>query len=290
MAELEFIKMEGIGNDYVFLDRAALAKDWQPQTQQIQRIADRHFGVGADGLVLIEPSNQAAARMVMFNADGSRSAMCGNALRCIGLHVFHTTSQREFLLESDVGLHAVRVLAGQPGDSQAMLEVNQGPPVFERARIPFAKPGPEPAQEIGVVLEDGTSYTGTVLSMGNPHLVLFVDDADALDLQKIGPGLEHHPDFPERTNVEFVSSDAESARAGLYQRTWERGSGETLACGSGACAVVVAAVLAGKFEKTVPIRLRGGSLELEWDGNRDRNSDVLLRGPARIVFQGSLRI
>lgn len=287
MQSVQFIKMEGIGNDYVFIDHLGSNTPIQAQTSWIQGIADRHFGVGGDGLVLIEKSDRAAARMVMFNADGSQSAMCGNALRCIGLYVFEKSGQRDFQLESDIGLHQVRVVSGEPGSGEAILEVNQGAPIFERPRIPFAQQGPEPAQNASIQLTDGTEYHATVLSMGNPHCVIFVDDADAIELEKIGPRIENHPDFPERTNVEFVAPDITmTGQTGLYQRTWERGSGETLACGSGACAVAVAAILAGKFEHTVPIRLRGGSLELSWAGLENPAADVLLRGPARIVFKG----
>lgn len=284
MQTVKFIKMQGIGNDYVFVDQSKASTPVQPNTEWIRQIADRHFGVGADGFVLIEKSNKAAARMLMFNADGSHSVMCGNALRCIGLYIFEQTGQLEFNLQSEIGLHAVRILEGVQGQGHASIEINQGPPIFAADLIPFRQAGTEPITDIKIQLKDGSSYRATILSMGNPHCVIFVDDADAIDLQKVGPQIENHPYFPERTNVEFVSLHSSSTGDGLYQRTWERGSAETLACGSGACAVAVAAVLAGHFKKIVPIQLRGGTLELEWNGP---GSDVLLRGPARLVFEGS---
>ena len=329
---IQFIKMEGTANDYVFIDQLSGAGAWpadvDPDSQEgrelIQRLADRHRGVGGDGVVFIQPprGSQALARMRMHNADGSSSAMCGNALRCIALFVRARggPEQREFLLESDVGLHMARVLqfSGDEQMAAGRFEVDLGAPIFAPERVPFAPERAESFQGDGVhavlsdvrLASDRTQLAippAVVLSMGNPHCVLFVDDADDARFEALGPVLENHPAFPERTNVEFVSieridriPDGASAEAAaddpsgyasrLYQRTYERGTGETLSCGSGACAVHVAAVLTGRAQPVGRIRVRGGELELEWRGSVSEPSGVLMRGPARIVFRGELSL
>ncbi len=313
---IQFIKMEGTANDYVFIDQLSGPGAWpagiDPDSSQgrelIQRLADRHRGVGGDGVVFMQAPNdpRAAARMRMHNADGSSSAMCGNALRCIALFVRARggPEAEQFLLESDVGLHAARVLEFS-GDGQAAagrFEVDLGAPVFAPERVPFAPDRAESYQGDGVgeilsdvrLTSDRTKLAippAVVLSMGNPHCVLFVDDADDARFEILGPVLENHPAFPERANVEFVSSEPDPADPGgsgtrLYQRTYERGTGETLSCGSGACAVHVAAVLTGRAQPVGRIRVRGGELELEWRGGLNEPAGVLMRGPARIAFRG----
>jgi diaminopimelate epimerase len=264
----------------------------------IRRIADRHTGVGGDGVVWIAPphGSGARARMRMFNADGSVSAMCGNALRCIALFVHRQTGAADFLLESDRGEHRARVLEYDAATESGRFEVDLGPPNFAAAQIPFL-----PAQALSSGDADGpltnvvlglpgpteSQVAAVVVSMGNPHCVLFVDDADNADFERLGPLLERHPAFPERANVEFVSVDPDG---GLYQRTYERGTGETLSCGSGACAVHVAAVLTGRSAPIGHIRVRGGQLELEWQGSATRTAGVIMRGPARVAFQGSILV
>lgn len=293
-----FIKMEGAANDYVFFDlRAPSGGAGAPfNAAEIRAISDRRTGVGGDGVVVIAPSERALARMVMFNADGSGSAMCGNALRCIALYVHEQTGQSDFLLESSVGLHRARVLERDP----AWIEIEMPAPRFAAADIPFdpARTGAAPMPPVGphgalldapirVSLPGGErEVRAALVSMGNPHCVVFVDDADAADFEQLGPALENHPAFPERANIEFVS--VYRAGGGLYQRTYERGSGETLACGSGACAVHVAAALTGRSGAISRIRLRGGALELEWDAARHPATPVLMRGPARIAFRGAV--
>ncbi len=313
---VDFIKMEGTANDYVFIDRvgsdraaAQLASGWpasaEPGTTMgsalIARMADRHTGVGGDGVVFIDPpygdAGDALARMRMFNADGSPSAMCGNALRCIALFArMHLTEAAEFQLQSDVGLHRVRVLGFDSAAREGVFEINLGAPVFTPEEVPFdlAQLAPDAEQLkdgplLNVQLNDPRAAAGkhaippaTVLSMGNPHCVLFVDDADYDGFEELGPLLERHPAFPARTNVEFVSITAD----GLYQRTYERGTGETLSCGSGACAVHVAAVLTGRSGPVGRIQVRGGELELEWQGSADSDAGVIMRGPARVAFEG----
>lgn len=302
--------MEGTANDYVFIDQlsvdsagpGAWPPDLEPESpagrELIQRLADRHVGVGGDGVVFIRPAedSQAVARMRMYNADGSASAMCGNALRCIALFAHQRSGALEFQLESDVGLHSVRVLEYDAETSAGRFEVDLGTPIFAADRIPFL---PEQAASIGAgdgvtdvlsAVQLKSDQTGiaippaVVLSMGNPHCVLFVPDADQADFEVLGPILENHPAFPERTNVEFASLEKSDSR--LYQRTYERGAGETLSCGSGACAVHVAAVLTGRSAPVGRIRVRGGELELEWRGSVTEPAGVLMRGPARLAFEG----
>lgn len=286
--------MEGTANDYVFTDDLS---EERADPALIRRIADRHTGVGGDGVVLIRPPRhpEARARMRMYNADGSVSAMCGNALRCIALFEHRRSGATEFLLESDVGLHRVKVLQSDAASGAGQIEIDLGAPRFAAAEIPF-----RPEHALSAEVQDGALINvrlkplpgvpeippAVLVSMGNPHCVLFVDDADHAGFETLGPLLEYHPAFPERTNVEFVSPEAN----GLYQRTYERGTGETLSCGSGACAVHVAAVLTGRSGPVGRIRVRGGELELEWRGSVTESAGVILRGPARIAFEGVIAV
>lgn len=283
--------MEGTGNDYIYLD-GSLRDVPVPDVSEIVRLSDRRTGVGGDGLVLIAPSTRAQARMRMWNADGSESGMCGNALRCVAMLTAERTGLREFLLETDSGLHEIRVLS-LDGD-EALVEVDMGPPRFGMHEIPFVPPAttsvaPIQATEplINVPLEipgQTNTLAATILSMGNPHCVLFVEDPDVAPVETLGPAMQQSNFFPESVNVEFVARQADGS---FYQRTFERGTGETLSCGSGACAVLVASVLALQAPRRNTIRLRGGSLEIEWTGN-DLTGTVLMRGPARRVFRGQL--
>lgn len=285
--ELPFIKMEGTGNDYVYLD--GTRRDLTlPAVRDIVALSDRRRGIGGDGVVALVPSDRALTRMIMWNADGSRSGMCGNALRCVAMLTAERTGQREFLLESDSGLHEARVISIE--ENTASVEINMGPPRFAAAEVPFlpdqASSGGRSAPFLDVSLTVagfGAIGPAAVLSMGNPHFVVLVDDADTAPVLELGPLLERHPAFPERANIEFISREK---NGGWYQRTWERGSGETLSCGSGACAVLVATVLAHGGPRQTTIRLRGGSLELSWAGT-DLSGDVLMRGPVRRTFFGT---
>ena len=290
--EIEFVKMEGTGNDYVYLDLRALGPDadldWLTP-ERVRALSDRRRGVGGDGVIVIAAgtAEDEAGRMRMWNADGSTSAMCGNGLRSLAWFVGRDLPEGDFVVTSDVGRHRARVLA--TGDREGTVEVEIGAPRFATADIPFAPenvPGYDPGQagpHLDVPLEaGGARFTGSLVSMGNPHCVIFVDDADRAPVLEAGRFLERHPAFPERTNVEFVSPEAE----GFYQRTFERGTGETLSCGSGACAVHVSSVLLGKAPRRNRIRLRGGTLELEWNGNPGDDQPVILRGPVREVFRG----
>mgnify|MGYP003584807551 CR=1 FL=1 len=282
-AALRFTKMQGIGNDYVYVngfeeqvsDPGALARG----------ISDRHFGVGSDGLVLILPSTVAGAdaRMRMFNADGSESEMCGNAVRCVGKYVHDAgiCARDTVRIETLAGIKEVRLRFAENGEVDGAV-VDMGEPELMPARIPMqlaagADAGPFIARPVEV---DGWQVNLTAVSMGNPHAVVFMDGIDPLDLTRIGPLFEHHPLFPRRTNTEFVEV---LSRHKLRMRVWERGAGETLACGTGACAVAVAAVLEGRAERSVDIELRGGTLHIDWDASTNH---VFMTGGAATVFTG----
>ena len=276
---MKFTKMQGLGNDYVYVncfeedipDRAALAR----------QVSDRHFGVGSDGLICICPSDRADVWMDMYNADGSSSRMCGNGIRCVGKFVY------------DNGLTNKTTITVESGGEVKTLELHVADGLVQSVRVDMGKPILEPAQIpvnaagdtfINRPMEvQGTRYMATCVSMGNPHAVVFVEDVAGLDLETIGPAFEHHPLFPERVNTEFVQV---LDRNTLLMRVWERGSGETLACGTGACASVVAGVLNGLCANTATVRLLGGELEIHW--NQTSTKSIYMTGPAEIVFVGEL--
>ena len=290
---IKFTKMEGAGNDYIYIDALENpAPELSPT--QIARLSDRRFGIGSDGLVILAPSEKGEAKMLMWNADGSNSAMCGNALRSMAYLIARKTGKQEFILESGVGLHNARILKQESGN--ARIEINMGAPAFAFEQIPFLPqkitPTPDatgemkaPAIDAPFSIEDFGEIRATLVSMGNPHCVIFVPDAAKAPVEELGALIENHPAFPEKTNVEFVSREAE----GLFQRTWERGSGETWACGSGACATQVASVLTGQGPLRNKIRLLGGTLEMSWSGDIHNPGDVIMTGPVREVFTGEAR-
>ena len=275
---MRFTKMHGTGNDYIYVDASKV--DVQDPSSLAKQISDRHFGVGSDGLVLIMPSAVADFRMRMFNADGSESEMCGNASRCIGKYVFDKglTSKTTVLLETGAGIRELQLslVDGKVGS----VCVDMGKPILDPASIPVSVYG-EQAVYVPVTV-DGVVFEVTCVSMGNPHAVLFTTGIDDLDLPKIGPGFENNEIFPNRVNTEFVevlSSDH------VKMRVWERGAGETMACGTGACAVLVAGVLRGLLQTKATIDLPGGSLTIEW---KQDNQHVYLMGEAAFVYEGEL--
>lgn len=276
---MKFTKMHGTGNDYIYINLFEETVD-DPAALSI-RLSDRHFGVGGDGIVLIGASDTADFSMRMFNADGSEAGMCGNASRCVGkyLHDKGLTDKTDIALETKSGVKHLH-LALAPDGTVETVRVNMGKAVLAPHAIPVRSSLPEVVNEpleIG-----GREYRITCVSMGNTHAVVFMDDVDALDIEKIGPKFEHHPIFPMRTNTEFIEI---IDRRTLKMRVWERGSGETLACGTGACAAVVAGVLNGVCEPRATVKLRGGNLEIEW--NRAQNT-VYLTGAAEFVFDGEI--
>ncbi len=274
---MKFTKMHGIGNDYIYVN-CMNGIDFDPVQTSID-LSDRHFGVGSDGMILICSSDKADFRMRMFNADGSEGKMCGNGIRCFAKYVYckGLTDKTAITIETLAGIKTAR-LTVENGDV-TLIRVNMGSPVLEPSLIPVAFDGSRMVNqpiEVG-----GRAWNVTAVSMGNPHCVTYVDDVDSLDLEKIGPRFEHHELFPERVNTEFVRCIDDST---VQMRVWERGSGETWACGTGACAVAVASILNGVVESdSVTVKLRGGDLFIEW--NRQENT-VYMTGPATFVYEG----
>ncbi len=277
---LTFSKMHGIGNDYIYIN-CFQEKVSDPEKLSVF-LSDVRFGVGSDGLVLILPSDKADFRMRIFNADGSEAMMCGNATRCIGKYVYDMgmTTKTEISLETNSGIKYLTLYPGADGKIES-VKVDMGKAILVPKEIPVDSPLDRfIAQPVTV---DGTEYAMTCVSMGNPHAVVFLPEIDSLDLEKIGPSFEHHPLFPDRVNTEFVRViDAHT----LQMRVWERGSGETFACGTGTCATVVAAVLNGycKKEEEILVHLRGGDLRIIYH----EDDTVTMIGPATYVFEGKM--
>jgi len=287
---MRFTKMHGLGNDYVYVNCFA-----EPVPHDIPRLAtavsDRHFGIGGDGIILICPSEQADARMRMFNADGSESEMCGNGVRCVAKYVYdHGIAQKpELTIETGRGVLTLKMFPGRDGKIEK-VRVDMGPPILEAAKIPTTFTGervvnvpaptelidPQSAWARGCEVEPRM----TCVSMGNPHAILYCGDVAKVPLETIGPVLENAKIFPRRINVHFVQVVSPNE---VVMRTWERGSGITLACGTGACSVAVAGVLTGRSARKILAHLPGGDLELEWP---DDQSSVFMTGPATEVFSG----
>ena len=273
-----FTKMEGAGNDYIYVEEFdAPLKNPAPLAV---KVSDRHFGVGSDGLILIGPSDKADFRMRMFNADGSEGMMCGNGVRCVAKYVYDRglTGKSEISLETKSGIRILQVEA--PNGKVDRVRVDMGAPIIVPADIPMRAPGQSFIDQAIVV--EGKTWRGTAVSMGNPHLVVQVPDLD-LDLPKIGPAFEFHEMFPERVNTEFIQV---ISRTHVRMRVWERGSGETMACGTGACAVLVACALEGLTERKAEVELRGGTLLIEWA----ENNTVYMTGPATEVCTGQFKV
>lgn len=275
---MRFTKMQGIGNDYVYVN--CMEQQIPDAPELARKISDRHFGVGADGLILICPSETADFQMVMYNADGSRAQMCGNGIRCVGKYV-HDRGLTDRTTVTVETLAGVKTLQLHLEDGVvASVTVDMGVPILDPRFIPVRSEEEHFIDQ--VVSVDGIEYRITAVSMGNPHAVVFVEDTECLDLPAIGPAFEHHPLFPDRTNTEFIQV---VDRSTIKMRVWERGSGETLACGTGACAAVVAAYLNQKTGSDVTVRLLGGDLNISWD---EATAHVFMTGPAAFVFDGEL--
>ncbi|MBM4032387.1 MAG: diaminopimelate epimerase [Planctomycetes bacterium] len=279
---MPFVKMHGCGNDYIYIDcRARALAD--PAAAAV-KLSDRHFGVGADGIILILPSEKADYRMRMFNADGSEAEMCGNGIRCFAKWLYDRglVTGDEARIETGAGIRTVRIYA--EGGKARRVRVNMGAPRLDRAQVPMQGPPGQAVNDeltIDVPGEGPRTFRFTAVSMGNPHCVIYVDATDGYPVALYGPLIERHPLFPKRINVEFVQVlSAGEAK----MRVWERGSGETLACGTGASAACVAGVLNKRTDRRLLLRLLGGDLELEWadDGT------VYLIGPAEEVFEGTV--
>ena len=276
---MKFTKMHGIGNDYVYVN--CLKEKVEDPAEAARFVSDRHFGIGSDGLILIKPSEVADFQMDMYNADGSRSEMCGNGVRCVAKYVYDygLTDKTEVDIETGAGIKHI-VLTIKDGKVEK-ARVDMGEPILKPELVPVKGEGDKLVNE--PILVDGQQYRMTCVSMGNPHAVVFLDeDVKELDIEKIGPKFENHERFPKRTNTEFMNV---LDRHTMNMRVWERGSGETLACGTGTCASVVAAVFDGFTERDVLVHLLGGDLEIHWD---EKDNHVYMTGSATTVFDGEI--
>lgn len=275
---MEFTKMHGAGNDYVYIN--GFKEQVADPTGLAQQLSNRNFGIGSDGLILILPSTRADVKMRMFNADGSEAEMCGNGIRCVAkyAHDHGLVEGLQITVETGNGILPLQLFAGESGRIER-VQVNMGTPKLSRAELPMTGAPEQSMTACSLALAD-RQLEVTCVSMGNPHCVVFVDDVENYPVAQVGAQIECHPSFPQRINTEFVQVVSPTE---VIQRTWERGAGETLACGTGASAVAVAGVLTGRTERKIVNHLRGGDLLLEWlvDGA------VLMTGPAVEVFTGN---
>lgn len=273
---MEFIKMHGLGNDFVFLDHFSVAADVD-YPQLAKKLCHRQFGIGGDGLVVIMPSKVADARMRIINSDGSEPEMCGNGIRCFARYVYDQGLVRHNPIRVETLAGVLSVHLNIKEDRVEGARVDMGEPILRADLIPVIGQGEPVVGETLQVL--GETFEYTAVSMGNPHCVIFVEDLVTLDFERFGPAIEKHLLFPRKTNVEFIEVNS---RKDLTMKVWERGAGPTLACGTGACAAAVAAVLNNKTERTVTIHLPGGDLLIEWG----LDNHVYMTGPATYVFKG----
>ena len=277
---MKFAKMQGCGNDYVYINGFEEKIDPDKKPELVRKLSERHFGIGSDGVIFINPSDIADFEMEMYNADGSRSEMCGNGIRCVAKYVYDKKmiDKEKFTIESFRKIKYITII--EENKKAKLIKVGMGNPELSTEKIPaiydsdtiIAKP----------IEIDSEMWEGTCVSMGNPHVVLFVDDVQGMDLETIGPKFENHPMFPNRANAEFVKViDKET----VEMRVWERGTGETLACGTGCCATAVACTLNGKTGNKVLVKVLGGEILVEWD--RETN-EVYMTGPGEFVFEGEI--
>lgn len=278
---MKFTKMQGLGNDYVYVN--CFKETVENPSSVAKFVSNRNFGIGSDGLILICPSETADFQMVMYNADGSRGEMCGNGIRCVAKYVYDygLTDKTRISVET---LGGIKYLDLTVEDRKVRLvKVDMGKPHLAPVEIPIAMNEKDVNQVIDEEINvDGTVYRMTGVSMGNPHTVVYMDDLKGLEIEKIGPKFENHPRFPQRINTEFAHVLDEHT---VEMRVWERGSGETLACGTGACAVAVASILNGLTKRSVTVKLLGGDLMIEWN---EENGHVFMTGPAEVVFDGEI--
>lgn len=273
---MKFTKMHGLGNDYIYID--CFKEKIEKPSKLAKEMSDRHFGVGSDGIVLIMPSQIADFKMRIFNSDGSEAEMCGNGIRCFGKYVFDNkmTDKSVVSVETLGGIKILHMITEE--GKVTLVKVDMGEPILEPSRIPaISNKDKFISEEIEI---NDKKYKVSCVSMGNPHAIVYLDDIDKLEIEKIGPKFEHNKLFPNRINTEFVKV---IDRRSLQMRVWERGSGETLACGTGACAVLVSSVLNNYSDRKAMIKLLGGNLTVEWD---EKDNHVYMTGPAVEVFEG----
>jgi diaminopimelate epimerase len=283
---MKFTKMHGCGNDYVYVNGFVEKIDEDKKPDIVRRLSDRHFGIGGDGVIFINPGKEAQFEMEMFNADGTRAQMCGNGIRCVAKYVYDKglTDKTSITIESFGKVKYIDLTLGADGKAVA-ARVNMGEPVLTAREIPVVSDNEQVIDE--EIIVKGKAYKMTCVSMGNPHAVVFVEgieDMRDFDIEKIGPYFENHERFPERTNTEFVRIIDKN---NVQMRVWERGTGETLACGTGCCATAVACVLNSLTDTKVNVHVLGGEIMCEWDRNKNV---VFMTGPAKTVFEGEVEV
>lgn len=277
---MRFTKMHGIGNDYVYVN--CFKEKVENPSEVARLVSDRHFGIGSDGLILIKPSACADFEMEMYNADGSSSGMCGNGIRCVAKYVYDygLTDKTSISVNTGSGIKYLDLVI--ENGKVSLVKVDMGAPILQASEVPVIVEKDQVVNEAITVLDK--EYRMTCVSMGNPHAIIPVEDVDGFELETVGPAFENHPCFPARVNAEFIKV---LDRKTVQMRVWERGSGETWACGTGACAVAVACILNGWTEEEVLIHLRGGDLKIHWD--KEKNT-VFMTGPATVVFDGEIEL
>lgn len=278
---MKFTKMQGLGNDYVYVN--CIEKRIEHPSETARFVSDRHFGIGSDGLILICPSEKADFEMEMYNADGSRGEMCGNGIRCVAKYVYDygLTNKKQISVETLGGIKHLELTVANGRVS--LVEVDMGTPKLLPEEIPILPVTQGQKQIVNEpILVGGKEYRMTGVSMGNPHIVVYVEDVKSLQIEKVGPLFENHERFPNRINTEFARV---TDRHTVEMRVWERGSGETLACGTGACAVAAASILNGLTEDQVTVKLVGGDLRIRWD---KESGHIFMTGPAAVVYDGEI--
>ena len=279
---MKFTKMHGAGNDYVYINGFTEKIAQEDKPEWVRKISDRHFGIGSDGAIFINPSDVADFEMEMYNADGTRSEMCGNGIRCVGKFVYDKgLTAKEQITVVSAGKIKYLDLTIENGKA-VQIKVNMGEPILESELVPVVSDSKEVINEPIYISEVDKSYNMTCVSMGNPHAVVFLEDVENLQIEEIGPYFENHCRFPNRTNTEFVKV---LDRNNVQMRVWERGTGETLACGTGCCATAVACILNGLTDEEVTVHVLGGKIKIFWD--RESNL-VYMTGPAETVFEGEI--
>lgn len=282
---MRFTKMHGCGNDYVYINGFSEMVPQERKPELARFLSDRHFGVGGDGVIFINPGGEADFEMEMYNADGSRAEMCGNGIRCVAKYVYDkglTDKTHISIVSAGQIKYLELTVEGDAPGKVSQVRVDMGRPVFAPDLIPVLAEGEQVVDEM--ISVGGVPYHMTCVSMGNPHAVIFSEKAAELDLETIGPLFENHERFPRRTNTEFVEV---LNRSTVFMRVWERGAGETLACGTGCCAVAAACVLNGLTDNRITVKLLGGELLIEWDRSRDT---IYMTGPAATVFEGEIAV
>ena len=285
MTQILFSKMEGIGNDFIVMDdRDGSIEAGMPYPKLAEKLCDRHFGIGADGIILVKNSKDHDIRFVIYNSDGSRADMCGNGMRCFARYLYEKKIfiQKQIRVQTDAGTVVPSVMVDESGRVTA-VQVDMGPPVLTCRDIPFVSDNDTAINEV-MDMGNGRSVTVTAVGMGNPHAVVFVEDLSQVDVAAQGQAIEVHPRFPAKTNVEFIQVMDDQT---LKMKVWERGAGMTLACGTGACAALTAAHITGRSGRHAAVILDGGELSIFWDPG---SNHLFKTGPARHVFEGTIRV